>query len=117
MVSFVLAGCKQDTKPPEPAVNAAAIQDVNTGTDELGTVPPGPGSGTSVAPGPGPRDSTPLPGSGGRTYTVKAKDGLMSIARTQLGNQHRWKEILALNPDIKDPNHIKVGQVIKLPAK
>lgn len=49
-------------------------------------------------------------------YTVKPGDTLYSIARSQLGTDKRVKEIIKLNPGI-DPDKIKPGQVINLPAK
>ena len=113
-----LAGCPN--KPPTPAPsNSVGYVTPPTGEDLGSTTPPGAGTehvitAPPVDPGPGAGAGDT---SGGRSYTVKAHDGLMGIARTQLGNEHRWKEILALNPEIKDPNQLKVGQTIKLPAK
>ena len=50
------------------------------------------------------------------TYTVKAGDSLSAIAARLLGDPMRWKEIFNINPDIADPNVIRIGQVIKIPA-
>lgn len=47
------------------------------------------------------------------TYTVKKGDSLWKIARKQLGNANRYKEIQTLNNMNGDLIH--VGQVIKLP--
>lgn len=54
---------------------------------------------------------------GKRTYTVKAGDSFYSIAKTQLGNASRWKELLALNnATVKgDPTALQPGQRIVLP--
>lgn len=50
-----------------------------------------------------------------RTYTVKAGDTLMSIARELWGDASRWREILDLNADqVKEPNRIYPGQVLRL---
>jgi len=50
------------------------------------------------------------------TYKVNAGDSLIAIARKQLGNSERWKEIHELNADQIGPNAIlKVGMTIKLP--
>ncbi len=115
---FLMVGCQQ--KPPDPTPKPVGVQDPLNPGEIAGTgdVPPGPVAthGSDIGPVGDPGTVAP-PTGGERTYTVKAHDGLMSIARTQLGNPHRWKEILQLNPDIKDPNQLKVGQVIKLPAK
>jgi lysM domain protein len=49
------------------------------------------------------------------TYTVKTGDYLMLIAKKELGNANKWREIYELNKDkIKDPNLIYPGQVFKL---
>ena len=53
-----------------------------------------------------------------KPYTVQAHDTLFSIARKQLGDTHRWKDIAKLNPDVTPPSYtIKPGRVIKLPEK
>ncbi len=57
----------------------------------------------------------PPPPAGARMYTVKKGDGLMSIARRELGDAKRWREIKTLN-NISNPDKISVGQQIKLPA-
>jgi nucleoid-associated protein YgaU len=48
------------------------------------------------------------------TYTVKRGDTLSSIAAKKLGSASKWKTIATLNK-IRDPNHLRVGQVLKLP--
>lgn len=56
--------------------------------------------------------STPSYGS----YTVKEGDTLWDIARTQLGDANRWREIYNLNTDtISDPDLIYPGQKLKIP--
>ncbi|HOI56832.1 MAG TPA: LysM domain-containing protein, partial [Phycisphaerae bacterium] len=53
-----------------------------------------------------------------RTYTVQKGDTLFSLARRFYGNQARWKDIYNANRDtIRDPNTLKVGQVLKLPSQ
>lgn len=53
-----------------------------------------------------------------KTYTVVKGDNLWDIARKQLGDEKRWKEIYELNRDVigGNPNLIKPGQVLKLPS-
>lgn len=51
-----------------------------------------------------------------QTYVVKAGDSLSAIAARLLGDPMRWKEIFNINPDITDPNVIRIGQSIKIPA-
>ncbi len=57
----------------------------------------------------------PTPGPGERTYTVKSGDSYYTIAKRELGQASRWKEIEKLNGIGAEELH--VGQVIKLPAK
>lgn len=113
------AGCDKPQQPvaENPPVGAQTPPD----PEEMGgPLPPGADHTATTPPGGDLGPITPPPGdtAGGRTYTVKPKDGVMSIARTQLGNAHRWKEIIALNPEIQPPDYkLRIGQVIKLPAK
>lgn len=59
-----------------------------------------------------PQDNAPA----GKTYTVAKGDSLWAIAKKQLGNGARYKEIYNLNKDkIKNPNLIYAGQVLTLP--
>lgn len=55
-----------------------------------------------------------IPGSGVRTYTVKAGDCLWSIAAAQLGDGARYNEIKTMNG--LTSNTIHTGQTLKLPA-
>ncbi|MGQ0703227.1 MAG: LysM peptidoglycan-binding domain-containing protein [Gemmatimonadales bacterium] len=49
------------------------------------------------------------------TYTVKPGDTLWSIARTELGDPYRWRDLHELNRSvIPDPNSIPVGTVLRL---
>jgi nucleoid-associated protein YgaU len=52
----------------------------------------------------------------GRTYTVKAGDTLSAIARDHLGNANAYMKIFEANRDqLKDPDKIKPGQVLRIP--
>lgn len=51
-----------------------------------------------------------------KTYTVKSGDCLWNIAKKQLGDGSRWKEIHDLNLDkISNPNLIHAGLVLVMP--
>nr|WP_246259729.1 LysM peptidoglycan-binding domain-containing protein [Streptomyces typhae] len=50
------------------------------------------------------------------TYTVRKGDTLTSIAKAQLGDAGRWREIADLNV-LKNPDAITPGQKLKLPKK
>jgi nucleoid-associated protein YgaU len=52
-----------------------------------------------------------------RTYTVKAGDTLSKIAKDHLGNANSYMAIFEANRDqLTDPDKIKPGQVLKIPA-
>jgi nucleoid-associated protein YgaU len=56
-------------------------------------------------------------GAGARTYTVKAGDTLSKIAKDHLGDANAYHKIFDANRDqLSDPDKIKPGQVLKLPA-
>lgn len=74
-----------------------------------------------VAPAPT-RPATPgKPSSGaavppsGRVYVIRAGDTLSRIAQSQLGAASRWPELARLN-GLRDPNSVRVGQRLRLPA-
>jgi nucleoid-associated protein YgaU len=52
-----------------------------------------------------------------RTYTVKSGDTLSAIAKEHLGDANAYMEIFNANKDqLTDPDKIKPGQVLKIPA-
>lgn len=52
-----------------------------------------------------------------QTYTVKAGDTLSKIAKEQLGDGNAYMAIFEANRDqLSDPDKIKPGQVLKIPA-
>ncbi len=57
------------------------------------------------------------PAAGKRTYKVKSGDSFYKIAKEQLGNAERWKELLALNKALVqgDPMALQPGQTLVLP--
>ncbi len=59
----------------------------------------------------------PLSVSGKLTIvTVKSGDSLWKFAASRLGNGHRWQELLALNPGLRNPDVIQPGTQLILPA-
>ena len=51
------------------------------------------------------------------TYTVKSGDTLSKIAKAHLGDANAYMAIFEANKDqLTDPNVIKPGQVLKIPA-
>ncbi|MCE5185370.1 MAG: LysM peptidoglycan-binding domain-containing protein [Planctomycetaceae bacterium] len=53
----------------------------------------------------------------GSVYTVVQGDTLWRIAQRQLGSGSRYKEILALNPQISENRPLPVGTKLNLPAR
>lgn len=52
-----------------------------------------------------------------QTYKVVSGDSLSKIAQKFYGHANRWREIFEANRDqISNPDLIKVGQVLKIPA-
>ncbi|MGY1457984.1 MULTISPECIES: LysM peptidoglycan-binding domain-containing protein [unclassified Luteimonas] len=50
-------------------------------------------------------------------YTVQAGDTLSHIAKAQYGKASQWRRIFDANRDqLDDPDRIKPGQVLKVPA-
>jgi len=57
------------------------------------------------------------PASAAKTYTVKSGDTLSAIAKAQLGSANDYMKIFEANRDqLNDPDKIKPGQVLKIPA-
>lgn len=48
--------------------------------------------------------------------TVKPGDSLWKLAEQNLGQGLRWHDLLLVNPNIRDANHIEAGSQIFLPA-
>lgn len=56
-------------------------------------------------------------GASERTYTVEKGDTLSHIAKAHYGKASKWRAIFEANRDqIKDPDKIFPGQVLKIPA-
>lgn len=84
-----------------------------TKTVELTPAPaPSQPATATVQPAPRPTESAPKSSS----YTVKSGDCLWNIAKKQLGDGSRWKEIYELNKDkITNPNLIYPNQSLTMP--
>jgi nucleoid-associated protein YgaU len=63
------------------------------------------------------RDQSADPPDGFRWYQVRANDRYVTIARDELGDSSRWRELFELNKDkFPNPDKIRVGVRIKLPV-
>ncbi|MFM8733122.1 MAG: LysM peptidoglycan-binding domain-containing protein [Phycisphaerales bacterium] len=80
-------------------------------------------TGTTTATGPVPTNFDPrtvvadpaMPATAGsRSYVIKSGDTLEAIARAQLGDGQKWRQLASANPGI-NPNNLKVGQSITIP--
>ena len=61
--------------------------------------------------------SSTAPTAGEQSYTVAAGDNLRKISRKFYGDEMKWKSIWNANKDaIKNPDLIRVGQVLRIPA-
>jgi len=69
-------------------------------------------AGTDAPPHVPPPVGTPPAG----TYTIQRGDTLIAIAAHFYGNASQWSVIAQANPEV-DPRRLRVGQVIKLPAR
>jgi nucleoid-associated protein YgaU len=70
-----------------------------------------PGAQTKTIPQPTPAKATM------KTYTVKSGDTLSEIAQRELGSSSKYMDIYNANRDqLNDPDKIKPGQVLKIPA-
>jgi nucleoid-associated protein YgaU len=68
-------------------------------------------AGTQTIPQPTPAKASM------KTYTVKSGDTLSEIAKRELGSANKYMEIFNANRDqLSDPDKIKPGQVLKIPA-
>lgn len=65
----------------------------------------------------GVQSTAPMVGPAAQTYTVAKGDSLSKIAKHFYGNASRWHRIFDANRDqLDDPDLIKPGQVLKIPA-
>ena len=51
----------------------------------------------------------------GKQVRVQSGDSLWKLASQYLGSGNEWREIAAVNPELSDPNFIRVGQWLRLP--
>ena len=75
-----------------------------------------PGEASTAAAPPAATTRPATPSTASRTYTVRAGDNLSRIARSELGDDDRWRELFEANADqLSSPNDLYAGQVLKLP--
>lgn len=101
----------------QPSTGAGRSADFSNVQGHAGTVPgssPGKPDFSNVQ---GNADTVPADGSSA-TYTVKKGDTLSAIAQQHYGKASRWHAIFEANRgQIEDPDLIRPGQVLRLPAE
>lgn len=81
------------------------------------TPAPAPGGDPKSAASGGGSATPPAPASGGRTYTVKSGDTLMTIAQREMRSRNRWHELQTLNEDVlHGSTNLKIGMKLRLPG-
>ncbi|MCX5146689.1 LysM domain-containing protein [Streptomyces sp. NPDC048550] len=90
--------------PPKPAAAPHSPYTPTPASAAHKAVPAAPASG-------------PAPTAAQLMYTVRAGDSLSSIARRELGNEARWRELYAMNRGVigSNPELLRPGQVLTLP--
>ncbi len=103
----------EPAKTPEPAKPAEPAKAPETPKAPETKAAPATPAATAPAAAPA------APSAAGSTdYTVVEGDSVWRIAERLLGNWKRGVEIIELNADLKkNPDRLKIGQVIKVPAK
>ncbi len=96
---------------PANAAPAAAPANPAPAAANPAVTPKAPGVGTTN-PVETPSASTAMPAA----YVVKKGQSLWSIAAERLGNGERYREIIELNPQLRDPGQLETGMELKLPA-
>lgn len=98
------------------AALAVAVAACSSGTQPTQSPSVAPTEIPSLGPSPSPTVvATPSPSAPAATqYKIKKGDTLYSIARR---NHISLDVLLAANPQVKNPNTLKIGQVIYIPAK
>jgi nucleoid-associated protein YgaU len=112
------------TKPvPESEVQKIEQTAVNAITESAQTPPASSAAPAESAPAAQPQVAAPLPAAqnGGNmqasTYTVQKDDTLQKISKKLFGSYGKWYKIYEANKNkIKNPNLLKPGMVLTIPA-
>jgi nucleoid-associated protein YgaU len=104
-ISSRLAAPNIPIEPVQPLAPPSSAQPV-TAVAPMSTIRP-------AQPKPA-ADATPVATQ--KSVTVQRGDSLWKLAQQTLGHGNRWPELLAVNPSIADPNQIRAGAELLLPA-
>ena len=110
-------------RPTVPSPSPVAPHMLTPAPPALNVLPPGPAAPRAMAPGPSAPRVAPahvapsLSVSGKLTIvTVQPGDSLWKFAAARLGDGRRWQELLSLNPELRNPDVIRIGLQIVVPA-
>ena len=93
------------------------FSNVQSGSSSTAPVKPAAPDFSNVTSGVSSTAPAAAPAATTTTYTVVGGDSLSKIAKKFFGNANRWHEIFDANKDqISNPDMIRVGQVLKIPA-
>jgi nucleoid-associated protein YgaU len=107
-------GRRETTMGNEP--KKPDFSNVQGGADS--SAPPAPAKADFGNVQSGVESSAPSAGTDTQSYTVAKGDNLSKIARHFYGNANEWRRIFDANRDqLDNPDLIKPGQVLKIPAK
>lgn len=103
----------------QPSKGAGRGSDFSNVQGHAGTVPgANPAGKADFSNVQGRADTVPADGGGRASYTVQKGDTLSAIAQQHYGKASRWHAIFEANRDqLDDPDLIRPGQVLKLPAE
>ena len=86
-------------EPPPPAVEPPRLR------------------GAAAEPRPAPAPATPPRPPPRKRHVIQRGDRLIDLARDEYGDGDLWKAIKAANPNLKNENVLKIGEVIELPSR
>jgi nucleoid-associated protein YgaU len=115
VLAILNSGCSKQEKK-------ASMQEQNLpGTEEITVTEVQPAPAPMYTPAPAPAAIAPAaaaqPANPTSVYVVVKGDTLWSIAQRKLGSGNRYKEILALNPQLQQNKPLAIGTKLTLPAK
>jgi nucleoid-associated protein YgaU len=120
LTALVLPACNRQEEPPQ----TTALEPPTRTLESLQPIEePGAEREAALAPAAPPVlyapavSVDPAPAAAGeRTYVIQKGDTYIGIARRRYGDASRWRDIQAMNPGL-NPNKLRIGQVIQLPAE
>jgi LysM repeat protein len=93
----------QPAQPPAPSKSAQPSAPVPSSVSSLRPAQPKPAANAATV-------------ATQKSMSVQRGDSLWKLAQQNLGRGNRWPELLAVNPSIANPNQIRAGAELLLPA-